>query len=89
MLRSTGVVVTLIICGSVVTLGLLGIIGWLLYAGRDTAAILTLVNSLIAAVTYMKLRDVDSRTTRVEQNVNGNTTRLMDAALRTKQEESL
>jgi len=84
MLRHPAVFITAIMCGTVLGLGLLGVVGWLLYSGKDTAAILTLVNALVSAGIYAKLRDVDGKTTRVEQSVNGNTTRLMDAALKDK-----
>jgi len=84
MLQSRAVLVTAIICGTVALLGLLGIVGWLIYAGRDTAAILALVNALVSAAIYAKLRDVDHKAGRVEQQINGNTSRLMDAALKDK-----
>lgn len=87
MLQRTGVLITLIVCGTVVALGLLGVVGWLLYQQRDAQTVLNLVNLVLTAFLFKRVGDVDTRTARVEQHVNGNTTRLMDAALKKDKSE--
>ena len=81
MLKHPGVMVAAIICGTILGLGLIGVLGLLLWAGKDTAALLTLVNALVSAMIYAKVRNVDARATRIEAQTNGATTRLMDHAL--------
>lgn len=81
MMKTTAVMVTLIVCGTVLGLALLSVIGILLYYGKDTAALLTLVNVFITGAGLAKTYSVDRRTTRIEQQTNGTQTRLMDHAL--------
>lgn len=80
-LMDSKVLVTLAVCATVLGLALLSVVGILLYFGKDTAALLTLVNVLITAFGLAKTYSVDRRTTRIEQQTNGTTTRLMDHAL--------
>lgn len=84
-MKSSAVWITLIICATLLGLGLLTVIGWLLYTDKDTAAVLTLVNTVMAAAVYGKVWSTHATTKRVEQQTNGNTTRLMDAALKDKE----
>lgn len=81
MMQSRSVMVTLIICGTVLGLALLSVIGVLLYFGKDTAALLTLVNVFITAANLTKTYGVERRTSRIEAQTNGTQTRLMDHAL--------
>ena len=78
MLRDRAVLITAIISGAVVALGFLLIIGWMLYTGHDPAA---LVASIIGLVNGVVLIFMYAKVGRVEQHVNGNTTKLLDAAL--------
>jgi hypothetical protein len=75
------VVVTMIICGTVLGMALLAIVGILLFYGKDTAALLTLVNVVITAAGLAKTYSVSARTARIEAQTNGTQTRLMDHAL--------
>jgi hypothetical protein len=81
IMSKPSVLITAIICGCVLGLGLLFVVGWLIYANRDTQTILTLVSLFLTAFLYKRVGDVDTRTARVEQNVNGNTSKLMDAVI--------
>ena len=81
MQQSRAVMVTLIICGTILGLALLSVIGVLLYFGKDTAALLTLVNVFITAANLTKTYGVERRTSRIEAQTNGTQTRLMDHAL--------
>lgn len=76
-LQSRAVLAVAIVCGTVVALALLLVLGWLIYAQRDATVILSLVSILLNALVYGRLR-------KVEQQTNGHTTRLMDAALKDK-----
>ena len=84
-LQSRGVMVTAIICGTFVALALVGVLGWLAWAQRDANYIMTLVNTVLTALLFKRVSDVDGRVKSVETNTNGHTTRLMDAALKTKE----
>lgn len=86
MLRSTGAIITLIICGTVLGLGLLFVMGWLLYTEHEVQTIVSLINLLVTAFLYKRIGDVDVRAARVEQQTNGHTARLMDAALKDKEQ---
>lgn len=81
MTQSRAVMVTLIICGTILGLALLSVVGILLYFGKDTAALLTLVNVFITAAGLAKTYSVERRTSRIEAQTNGTATRLMDHAL--------
>lgn len=75
------VLITAIIGGTVLGLGLLAVVGWLLYSQRDAQTILNLVNLFLTAFLFKRVGDVDTRTARVEQHVNGNTTKMLDAVI--------
>lgn len=77
-LQSRAVVVTFVICGTVVSLALVGALAWLAWAQRDATMVLSLVSLALNALVYGRLR-------KVEQQTNGHTTRLMDAALKDKE----
>lgn len=77
-LQSRAVLATAIVCGTFIALALLLVLGWLIYAQRDATLILSLVSILLNALVYSRLR-------RVEQQTNGHTTRLMDAALKDRE----
>lgn len=79
--RTPGVLVALIVCGTVVALGLLGVLGWLLYAQRDATVILSLVNMAVSLFVWTKVHSVDRRTGQIEKQTNGTSERLLDAAL--------
>lgn len=81
MPRTPSVMVALIICATILGLALFGVMGVLLYYGKDAGIFMTLVNAFLTAAVYAKVRDVDQKATRVEQQTNGATTRLMDHAL--------
>jgi len=80
--RTPGVLVALIICATIVALGLLGVLGWLLYAQRDATIILTLVNTAVTLFIWTKVHTVDRRTGQIEKQTNGTSERLLDAALK-------
>lgn len=86
MLKTPAVAVAAIIAGTVLGLGLLGVVGWLLFADKDTAAILTLVNTILASASLAKTYAVASKADRIADQTNGHTTRLMDAALKDKEQ---
>src|SRR5262245_18381323 len=86
MLRTPWVLAVASTCATIVALGLLGVVGWLLYTQRDAQTILNLVNLFLTAFLFKRIGDVDARTQRVEQNTNGHTTRLLDVALKNKDE---
>lgn len=88
MLKTPWVMAVLIICGTLVSLGLLGVLAWLIYSERDAQTILALVNLFITAFLWKRVGDVDTRAARVEQQTNGNTTKILDAALGTKPSDS-
>lgn len=77
--KSPGVLIAIIICGTIVALALVGILGWLAWAQRDASFIMTLVNTVLAAWSLKRVSDVDGRVGRVEQQTNGHMTRMMDA----------
>ena len=79
MLKHPAVAVAALLCGTVVALAVLGIAGWLLYAGKDAVAIFTFVNGILGAWILVKLRGV-------EKNTNGTNTRLLDVALKDKEQ---
>lgn len=81
MLRTPAVAVAAIVGGTVVGLGMLAVIGVLLYAGKDTTALLTLVNLVLTGGSMAKIYSVAAKAERIESNTNGTTTRLMDHAL--------
>lgn len=74
MLKSPAVMVAAIAAGTLLGLGLLATVGWLLYADKPVTDLLSLVSLLISGATYAKAK-------RIEQQTNGNTSRLMDHAL--------
>lgn len=84
-LKSPAVFATLIVCATILGLALLGVLGWLAWAQRDASTVLGLVNLLISAFLLKRVSDVDARASRVEQQTNGHTTRLMDVALKDKE----
>jgi len=84
-LKSKGVLVTVVICATAVTLALIGVLGWLAWAQRDANYIMTLVNTLLTALLFKRVSDVNGRVVSIERHTNGHTTRLMDAALKDKE----
>lgn len=78
--KSPGVLIAIIICATIVSLSLVGILGWLAWAQRDASFIMTLVNTVLAAWSLKRVSDVDGRVGKVEQQTNGHMTRVMDAA---------
>ncbi len=79
--KNTAVAVTTVIAGTLMGLGLLVTIGLLLFKEKDTSALLTLVNTMLNAIVYAKLRSVEARTTKIESNTNGTNNRLLDHLL--------
>jgi hypothetical protein len=79
--QNPAVLITAVICGCVLGLGLLFVVGWLLYTQRDAQTVLNLVNLFLTAFLFKRIGDVDTRTARVEQHVNGNTTKMLDAVI--------
>lgn len=79
--QKPAVLITALVCGCVLGLGLLLVVGWLLYSQRDAQTVLNLVNLFLTAFLFKRIGDVDTRTARVEQHVNGNTSKLMDAVI--------
>ena len=86
-LKSKGVLVTVIICGTVVTLALVGVLGWLAWAQRDANYIMTLVNTLLTALLFKRVSDVNGRVVSIEKHTNGTTSRLLDATIGAKDKE--
>lgn len=84
-LKSKGVLITVVLCGTVVALALVGVLAWLAWAQRDASYIMTLVNTLLTALLFKRVSDVNGRVVSIEKHTNGHTTRLMDAALRDKE----
>lgn len=84
-LQSRGVWITMILCGTVVALGLIGVLGWLAWAQRDASYIMTLVNTLLTALLFKRVSDVNGRVQTIEKHTNGTQTRLLDAALKDKE----
>lgn len=85
-MQSRAVAAVAIVCGTLVVLVFLGIMGWLLYTQRDATMLMTLVNTIVSVFLYKRLSDVDGRVRGVEKQTNGHTTRLMEAALKDKQQ---
>lgn len=83
-LQSRAVLITVILCGTVVALALVGVLGWLAWAQRDASYIMTLVNTFLTALLFKRVSDVNGRVVTIEQQTNGHTARLMDAALKDK-----
>ncbi len=79
--RDRWTIIATIFAGTVLVGGLLAVIYLLLAKDKDTSALLTLVNTLVSAVTYGKLRSVEARTTKIESNTNGTNNRLLDHLL--------
>ena len=79
--QTPAVLITTIICASLLGMGLLFVVGWLLYTQRDAQTVLNLVNLFLTAFLFKRIGDVDTRTARVEQHVNGNTTKMLDAVI--------
>lgn len=79
--QKPAVLITAIVCGTVLCLGLLTVVGWLLYWQRDTSTILTLVNLFLTAFLFKRVGDVDTRAAQIERHVNGTNTKLVDAVL--------
>lgn len=84
-LKSKGVLVTVVICGTVVALALVGVLGWLAWAQRDASYIMTLVNTFLTALLFKRVSDVNGRVVSIEKHTNGTTTRLLDATLKDKE----
>jgi len=78
--QSRAVLVTLIICATLVILAVVGVLGWLAWAQRDASMVMSLVNTLVNVFVLKRLSDVNGRIWTIEQQTNGNTQRLMDAA---------
>lgn len=85
MRSSTPVLVTMIVCGTILGLALVGVLGWLAWAQRDASTVLGLVNLLISAFLLKRVSDVDGRVVKVETQTNGHTKRLMDAVIKDKE----
>jgi len=81
-LRSPWVVAVLILCSTVAVLAVLFVVGWLLYANRDPAVVVSLINTAINAFLLKQMATMDGRVRTVETQTNGHTTRLMEAALK-------
>lgn len=75
MFRDTRVVIVAIICGTFVVLGLLGMVGWLVYAERPTDALLLIMTSLLVPL----LTTVLAKVTTIGHQTNGTNSRLLDA----------
>lgn len=84
-LQSRAVWITLILCGTFIALALVGVLGWLAWAQRDASYIMTLVNTFLTALLFKRVSDVNGRVVTIEQQTNGHTKRLMDAALKDKE----
>lgn len=60
--------------------------------GKDTTSILIVVNiavvPLLAALGYSKLKGIEEKTHNVQQNTNGNMSRILDALLAAKTQPS-
>lgn len=82
--RSPAVLITVVLCGTIIALSLIGVLGWLAWAQRDASTVLGLVNLLISAFLLKRVSDVDARASRVEAQTNGQSQRLMDAVLKEK-----
>ena len=78
MRLSTGVLIAAILVGGVVAVAMLAVVGFLVYQGRDTAAILTVVNTLISSFALKSVYDLKGETRRVADNTNGTNTKLID-----------
>lgn len=85
MLRSPAVLIVMIICSTVLTLGLLGAIVWLTATEHGTEAIFTLITLFAVPV----LGAMWANLTTMNQRLNGHTTRLMDAALKDKPKDEV
>jgi uncharacterized paraquat-inducible protein A len=78
----TGVVVAAIVCGTLVMLALIAVMGYLIDRGRDTAALMTFVTAtivpLISAVVLVRVERVGGTVETVRQQTNGAQSRLYD-----------
>lgn len=84
---SSNVIKTLIICATIIILALFIIVGWLAYAQRDATTIVAILNLLISSFILKQIYNVDGRVRGVENQTNGNTSRLMDAALKDRPQQ--
>lgn len=75
MFRDVRVVIVGMICATLVVLGLLGMVGWLVYSDRPTDALLLIMTSLLVPL----LTTVLAKITTVQHQTNGTTGRLLDA----------
>ena len=80
-LKSKGVLITFIICATFVAVGLIGVLAWLAWAQRDANYIMTLVNTMLTALLFKRVSDVNGRVVSIEKHTNGTTSRLLDATL--------
>lgn len=80
-MHDRAVLITAIICGSFLALGALMVLGYLVYQQRDTAAILSLVSTIISAVTLKVAADARSLANQVKEQTNGTQSRLVEAVI--------
>lgn len=88
---SDAVKVTGIICGSIILIMLIVVIGWLVDRGRDTAAIMTLVGTLVTplfgAMLYGKLATVERQTNGAQHRLLSIVERTSDRSIQESSEE--
>lgn len=83
-LRNPWVAAVAIFAALLLSLAVVGGMVWLLWAERDARMLLDLVQVVLYVVLFKRVSDVDGRVRTVETQTNGNTRRLMDAALKDK-----
>lgn len=77
MIRTPAVLITVIICSTVLAISIVGVVAWLSYASKESTAVLLVIAAFVVPV----LGAIYARLTVVDRQTNGHTTRLMDAVI--------